>query len=162
MEAPCCGSTSAVARFWPPICYSLNEVTEASLLVTDGTDGEGTKCSGEALVIRDQQWSSFGQSCFPVITVWLGGCRRVGIDGGCALPLGIVLPGKHVLCPALAQLFFLIHKSVSLWYDIFTDRLLYPAWLQGSMFFFFRAKVKEMDWVDVATETLITDSDRSV
>lgn len=105
MEAPCCGSTSGVARFWPPICYPLNEVTEASFLVTDETDGEGTECSGEALVIRDQQWSSFGQGCFPVITVW---------RWGGALPSGIVLPGKHVPCPAQAQLFFLIHKSVSL------------------------------------------------
>lgn len=102
MEAPCCGSTSAAARFWPPICYPLNEVTEASLLVTDGTDGEGTECSGQALVIRDQQWSSFGQSCFPVITVWRWG---VG-GGGVSLPSGIVLPGKHVPCPAQAQLSF--------------------------------------------------------
>lgn len=95
MEVPCCGSTSAVARFWPPICYPLNEVTEASLLVTDGTDGEGTECSGEALVIREQQRSSFGRSCFPVISV-VGG-------GGSALPSGIALPGKHVPCPALAH-----------------------------------------------------------
>lgn len=108
MEAPCGGSTSAVARLWPPICYPLNEVTEASLLVSDETDGEGTECSGEALVIRDQQWSSFGQSCFLIITVWQqGGCSALRHCSSWKV--------RAVSGPGTARaFFFFFHRSVSL------------------------------------------------